>query len=112
MTSPAKRPPILNSACRYIDVHGAKPPGESGRTAERLRFPDEFARHKVLDAIGDLYLLGHPMIGQYTAFKSGHALNNALARALLARPEAFELVTFAAAADVPTAFQGWQLATA
>ena len=45
-------------------------------------------KHKVLDAIGDLYLLGHPLIGQYTAFKSGHALNNALARALLARPDA------------------------
>ena len=64
-------------------------------TREGLRYDNEFVKHKVLDAIGDLYLLGHPLIGQYTAFKSGHALNNALARALLARPDAFELVTFA-----------------
>ena len=56
--------------------------------SEGLRYDNEFVRHKVLDAIGDLYLLGHPLIGQYTAHKSGHALNNALARALLARPDA------------------------
>jgi len=80
--------------------------------AEGLRYDNEFVKHKVLDAIGDLYLLGHPMIGQYTAFKSGHALNNALARTLLTRPEAFELVTFKAENDVPTAFQGWQLSPA
>ena len=54
--------------------------------SEGLRYDNEFVKHKVLDAIGDLYLLGHPLIGQYAAFKSGHALNNALARALLARP--------------------------
>ena len=80
--------------------------------AEGLRYDNEFVKHKVLDAIGDLYLLGHPLIGQYTAFKSGHGLNNALARALLQRPEAFELVTFRAEDDVPTAFQNWQLAPA
>ncbi len=80
--------------------------------AEGLRYDNEFVKHKVLDAIGDLYLLGHPLIGQYTAFKSGHALNNALARALLERPETFELVTFRAEDDVPTAFQDWQLAPA
>ena len=80
--------------------------------AEGLRYDNEFVKHKVLDAIGDLYLLGHPLIGQYTAFKSGHALNNALARALLQRPEAFEFVTFRAEDDVPTAFQDWQLAPA
>ncbi|HEX4524149.1 MAG TPA: UDP-3-O-acyl-N-acetylglucosamine deacetylase [Casimicrobiaceae bacterium] len=78
--------------------------------SEGLRYDNEFAKHKVLDAIGDLYLLGHPMIGRYTAFKSGHALNNALSRALLDRPEAWEIVTFDAQADVPRAFQGWQLA--
>ena len=77
--------------------------------SEGLRYDNEFAKHKVLDAIGDLYLLGHPMIGRYTAFKSGHALNNALSRALLDRPEAWEIVTFDAQADVPRAFQGWQL---
>ena len=77
--------------------------------SEGLRYDNEFAKHKVLDAIGDLYLLGHPLIGRYTAFKSGHALNNALSRALLARTDAWELVSFDAQADVPSAFQGWQL---
>ena len=77
--------------------------------AEGLRYDNEFVKHKVLDAIGDLYLLGRPMIGQYTAFKSGHGLNNALARALLARPEAYELATFAKTDAVPSAFQDWQL---
>ncbi|MEP7062705.1 MAG: UDP-3-O-acyl-N-acetylglucosamine deacetylase [Betaproteobacteria bacterium] len=79
---------------------------------EGLRFDNEFVRHKVLDAIGDLYLLGHPLIGQYSAFKMGHALNNKVARALLADPDAFEVVTFDAEADVPAAFQGWQMSPA
>ena len=76
---------------------------------EGLRYDNEFVRHKVLDAIGDLYLLGHPLIGQYTAYKSGHALNNQAARALLARPDAFEIVTFADAKTVPPAFHDWTL---
>ena len=80
--------------------------------SEGLRYDNEFVRHKVLDAIGDLYLLGHPLIGQYTAYKSGHALNNALARALLARPDAVRVVTFDAADDVPSAFYDWRVATA
>jgi UDP-3-O-[3-hydroxymyristoyl] N-acetylglucosamine deacetylase len=80
--------------------------------SEGLRYDNEFVKHKVLDAIGDIYLLGHPLIGQYTAFKSGHALNNALARALIARPDAYELKTFAVDAEVPTAFHGWAPATA
>jgi UDP-3-O-[3-hydroxymyristoyl] N-acetylglucosamine deacetylase len=80
--------------------------------SEGLRYDNEFAKHKVLDAIGDLYLLGHPLIGQYTAFKSGHALNNALARALLRTPEAYRLVTFAADGDVPLAFHHWVAAAA
>src|SRR5881394_4705 len=71
--------------------------------SEGLRYDNEFAKHKVLDAIGDLYLLGHPLIGKYTAFKSGHALNNAVSRALLDRPEAWEIVTFDAQAEVPSA---------
>jgi UDP-3-O-[3-hydroxymyristoyl] N-acetylglucosamine deacetylase len=79
---------------------------------EGLRYDNEFVKHKVLDAIGDLYLLGHPLVGQYTAFKSGHALNNALARALIARPDAFEITTFAADADVPSAFKGFKPAVA
>jgi UDP-3-O-[3-hydroxymyristoyl] N-acetylglucosamine deacetylase len=80
--------------------------------AEGLRYDNEFVKHKVLDAIGDLYLLGHPLIGQYTAYKSGHGLNNALARALLARPDAFAVTTFAATEEVPRAFAGWQPAAA
>src|SRR5579862_622019 len=75
--------------------------------SEGLRYDNEFVKHKVLDAIGDLYLLGHPLIGQYTAYKPGHALNNALARALLARPEAWELVSFREDDEVPSAFQDW-----
>ncbi len=80
--------------------------------SEGLRYDNEFVKHKVLDAIGDLYLLGHALIGQYTAFKSGHALNNAVARALQGRPDAFEFVTFVKPADVPSAFQDWQLSSA
>ena len=80
--------------------------------SEGLRYDNEFVKHKVLDAIGDLYLLGHPLIGQYTAFKSGHGLNNAVARALLARTDAFEIVTFAEPTQVPSAFKGWQLSPA
>ena len=80
--------------------------------SEGLRFDNEFVRHKVLDAIGDLYLLGHPLIGQYSAFKMGHALNNRVARALIHDPDAFEIVTFNAEADVPAAFQGWQMSPA
>ncbi|MDQ2697001.1 MAG: UDP-3-O-acyl-N-acetylglucosamine deacetylase [Pseudomonadota bacterium] len=60
-----------------------------------LRYEDEFVRHKVLDAIGDLYLLGHSLVGAFTGFKSGHALNNRLLRALLAQRAAWEEVTFA-----------------
>ena len=59
-----------------------------------LRYEDEFVRHKILDAIGDLYNIGMPMLASYTAHKSGHALNNQLIRALLAQPEAFEVVSF------------------
>lgn len=59
-----------------------------------LRYDDEFVKHKVLDAIGDLYLLGHSLIGAFSGYKSGHDLNNQLLRALLANQEAWELVTF------------------
>ena len=59
-----------------------------------LRYADEFVKHKVLDAIGDIYLLGHPLLADFTAHKSGHALNNVLARELLAHPESWEYVTF------------------
>jgi UDP-3-O-[3-hydroxymyristoyl] N-acetylglucosamine deacetylase len=60
---------------------------------EGLRFADEFVKHKILDAIGDLYLLGVPVLGAFEGYKSGHALNCALARAVIERPDAFELIT-------------------
>jgi UDP-3-O-[3-hydroxymyristoyl] N-acetylglucosamine deacetylase len=72
-----------------------------------LRYADEFVKHKVLDAIGDLYLLGHPLLASFTAHKSGHALNNALARELLAHPEAWEYVTFEDQAAAPQAVVRW-----
>lgn len=59
-----------------------------------LRYEDEFVRHKILDAVGDLYLIGHSIIGAYTAYKSGHALNNKLLRALVADQAAWEIATF------------------
>lgn len=61
---------------------------------EGLHFPDEFVRHKVLDAVGDLYAIGKPILGQFDAYKSGHALNNKLLRAILADPDCYEIVTF------------------
>ncbi len=66
-----------------------------------LRYADEFVRHKILDAIGDLYLAGHAILGAYEGFKSGHALNNKLVRALLADAEAWEEVSFAEADQAP-----------
>lgn len=68
-----------------------------------LRYEDEFVKHKVLDAIGDLYLLGYPLLGAFTAYKSGHALNNRLLRTLLADEEAWEFVTFDRAEEAPSA---------
>jgi UDP-3-O-[3-hydroxymyristoyl] N-acetylglucosamine deacetylase len=73
--------------------------------SDGLRYDDEFVKHKVLDAIGDLYLLGHPVLGAFSAHKSGHALNNALLRQLLAEKGAWEFVTFERAEDAP-AFVG------
>ena len=69
-----------------------------------LRYEDEFVKHKVLDAIGDLYLLGHPLIGAFSAHKSGHELNNRLLRAIVADSEAWELVSFDNVDDAPIAF--------
>jgi UDP-3-O-[3-hydroxymyristoyl] N-acetylglucosamine deacetylase len=72
-----------------------------------LRYDDEFVKHKILDAIGDLYLLGHPLIGAFSGYKSGHALNNALLRTLLERKSAWEFVKFERPEDAP-AFLPWQ----
>ena len=71
---------------------------------EGLRYEDEFVRHKILDAIGDLYLMGHSLIGSYTAYKSGHQLNNKLLRALIADPRSWEEVTFQDESKAPIAY--------
>jgi len=73
--------------------------------ADGLRFADEFIRHKLLDAVGDLYLLGRPLLGAFSAHKSGHGLNNKLVRALLADRAAFEIVTFEHADRIPAGVQ-------
>ena len=70
-----------------------------------LRVRDEFVKHKVLDAIGDLYLLGCSLIGSFHGHKSGHGPNNALLRKLLATPDAYEIVTFASDEEVPLAYR-------
>ena len=75
--------------------------------SEGLRYDDEFVKHKILDAVGDLYLLGHPLIGAFSGYKSGHALNNALLRALLEHEGAWEFATFERPEDAP-AFLPWQ----
>jgi UDP-3-O-[3-hydroxymyristoyl] N-acetylglucosamine deacetylase len=69
-----------------------------------LRYEDEFVKHKILDAIGDLYLLGHSLIGEFSGFKSGHALNNRLLRALIADQSLWEEVTFENSADAPISY--------
>ncbi|MGQ0749906.1 MAG: UDP-3-O-acyl-N-acetylglucosamine deacetylase [Betaproteobacteria bacterium] len=72
-----------------------------------LRYSDEFVKHKVLDAIGDLYLLGHPLIGAFSGYKSGHALNNLLLRRLVEAESAWEFASFERAEEAPV-FLGWQ----
>ena len=69
-----------------------------------LRYENEFVRHKILDAIGDLYLVGHPLLASYVAHKSGHTLNNQLLRALLAQPDAYEIVSFDSIEGAPGAY--------
>ena len=69
-----------------------------------LRYEDEFVKHKILDAIGDLYLLGHSLIGEFSGYKSGHALNNRLLRALIADGSAWEEVTFETLSDAPISY--------
>jgi len=72
--------------------------------AEGLRYDDEFVKHKILDAIGDLHIAGKPLLASYTAFKSGHALNNRLLRKLLADESAYEVVSFERETDAPRGF--------
>jgi UDP-3-O-[3-hydroxymyristoyl] N-acetylglucosamine deacetylase len=72
--------------------------------SDGLRYDNEFVRHKILDAIGDLYLVGHSLLASYTAHKSGHTLNNQLLRALLDQPDAYEIVTFDTLESAPRAY--------
>ena len=72
--------------------------------ADGLRYENEFVRHKILDAIGDLYLIGHALLASYSAHKSGHSLNNLLLRALLAQPDAYEIVSFDTMASAPQGY--------
>ena len=82
--------------------------------ADGLRYDNEFVRHKILDAIGDLYLIGHPLLASYDAHKSGHGLNNQLLRALLEQPDAYEIVSFDTLESAPPTYviqaqQEWAL---
>ncbi len=79
--------------------------------SDGLRYDDEFVKHKILDAIGDLYLIGKPLVARYVACKSGHGLNNQLARALLEAKDAWEIVTYDSPATAPKAFVNeWKFA--
>jgi UDP-3-O-[3-hydroxymyristoyl] N-acetylglucosamine deacetylase len=69
-----------------------------------LRYDDEFVKHKILDAIGDMWVLGHPLLAAYSAFKSGHALNNRLLRAVLTDEANYEWVSFDDEARAPAGF--------
>lgn len=85
----------LDNAVALDDYRVVNPDG--------LRYDDEFVRHKILDAVGDLYLAGHPLLGAYSAYKSGHALNNQLACALLNDRKAWEFASFEDAATAAPA---------
>lgn len=76
--------------------------------ADGLRYDDEFVKHKILDAMGDLYIVGKPLLAAYRAFRSGHAMNNQLLRALLAQPDAYEIVTFEKSSQAPKGFAALQ----
>ena len=79
--------------------------------ADGLRYDDEFVKHKILDAIGDLYIVGRPLLAAYSAFRSGHAMNNLLLRELLANEDAWEIATFESERQAPKGFalpaQAW-----
>jgi UDP-3-O-[3-hydroxymyristoyl] N-acetylglucosamine deacetylase len=94
----------LDNVIVIDDFHVLNPDG--------LRTEDEFVKHKALDAVGDLYMLGHPLIGAFTGVKSGHAMNNQLVRALLADETAYEMVTFDRRDELPGAFGVMSLSTA
>jgi UDP-3-O-[3-hydroxymyristoyl] N-acetylglucosamine deacetylase len=93
----------LDNVIVIDDFHVLNPDG--------LRSEDEFVKHKALDAVGDLYMLGHPVIGAFTGIKSGHAMNNQLVRALLADASSYEWVSFDKPQDLPAAFSLMSLAS-
>lgn len=72
--------------------------------ADGLRYQDEFVKHKILDAMGDLYIVGKPLLAAYSAYRSGHAMNNQLLRALLAQPDSYEVVSFEQDSKAPKGF--------
>jgi UDP-3-O-[3-hydroxymyristoyl] N-acetylglucosamine deacetylase len=76
--------------------------------SDGLRYDDEFVKHKILDAMGDLYILGKPLLASYSAFRSGHAMNNQLLRALLAQPDAYDIVSFDRTSEAPRGFAALQ----
>lgn len=76
--------------------------------SDGLRYDDEFVKHKILDAMGDLYIVGKPLLAAYSAFRSGHAMNNLLLRELLAQPDAYEEVSFESASQAPRGFAALQ----
>ncbi len=76
--------------------------------ADGLRYDDEFVKHKILDAIGDLFVIGKPLLAAYSAFRSGHAMNNRLLRELLSQPDAWEVVSFDNEAQAPRGFAALQ----
>jgi UDP-3-O-[3-hydroxymyristoyl] N-acetylglucosamine deacetylase len=76
--------------------------------ADGLRYDDEFVKHKILDAMGDLFIVGKPLLAAYSAFRSGHAMNNLLLRELLSQPDAYEVVTFDKANQAPKGFAALQ----
>jgi UDP-3-O-[3-hydroxymyristoyl] N-acetylglucosamine deacetylase len=78
--------------------------------ADGLRYADEFAKHKILDAMGDLYIVGKPLLAAYSAYRSGHAMNNQLLRALLAQPDAYDIVSFERDSQAPQGFAQLALA--
>ncbi len=76
--------------------------------ADGLRYDDEFVKHKILDAMGDLYIVGKPLLAAYSAFRSGHAMNNRLLRELLSQPDAYEIVSFDKSSQAPKGFAAMQ----
>lgn len=78
--------------------------------ADGLRYADEFAKHKILDAMGDLYIVGKPLLAAYSAYRSGHAMNNQLLRSLLAQPDSYDIVTFEQESRAPKGFAQLALA--